>query len=171
VTVQRCSASSTEVTLAAGDYGTQQLGNSITLTADTGNKDVGELTACGTNVDVIMTITVDGRTYTITSPPVSSDEFYYDQMIYSFWANDNNTRISFLVQFLNGTGTYNTDEFRLYGTTRAFKQVMEQDVQAAVSRYDDIGGYVIGTLTGMVTDTVSKAAYPLSGAFKMKRTN
>jgi hypothetical protein len=41
-----------------------------------------------------------------------------------------------------------------------------------VTQYDSVGGYIAGTLTGQLepADSVGMIYYPLTGSFKVKRT-
>ncbi len=174
VSVTRCVVSTTTVKLVAGDYKTLQQGSITSLSADTGNTDAGQLTACGTVFDQFISITVDGKTYMVSAPPDSVN--YYVSGTYSyFWATFKNgsagNMIGFRINSLSGTGPYSTGRLYLNTPNRAFYQG-NNNVQCTVSQFGNINEFITGTLSGTVVDSSNQAwpSYPMTGSFKVKRT-
>ena len=171
VNVTRCATAATSVSLVAGDYKTLQQG-STSLSADTGKKDAGQLTACGTSIDQFISVIVDGTTYAVSSPP-DSVAYNATSSASVFWgapaAGTSGAQIAFQLNNLSGTGTIPANYFNIITSGRTL--VQNGDMQCTISQYGAINEFVVGSLIGTVKDTTSQAILPMTGNFKVKRTN
>lgn len=170
VHVARCLISTTTAMLVAGDYKTQQQGSDISLSVDTGKVDAGQLTACGTTFDEYISVTVDGKVYTVSSPP-DSVMYYVSGISSNFWATyktGTGNSMDFGIDNLSATGTYNISYFFLNTPDRNFLQT--GTMQCDISQYGNVSEFILGSLSGTVRDTVTRVNYPMTGNFKVKRT-
>lgn len=170
INVTRCVISTTTAKLVAGDYKTLQQGSITTLSVDTGKTDAGQLTACGTTIDQYISITVDGQTYRVSSPP-DSVSYWMSGSYTNFWGTpaigSQGITVGFQVQNLSGAGTFPAYGFYLNGTGRGFYQ--NGTMQCTVSQYGNIGEFILGSLSGSLRDSIAQANYPMTGSFKVRR--
>ncbi|MDO6429872.1 carboxypeptidase-like regulatory domain-containing protein [Flavitalea sp. BT771] len=170
VNVTRCATATTSVSLLAGDYKTLEQGSSISLSADTGKNDAGQLTACGTAIEQYVSVTVDGKTYTVNYPVDSI----------GYWVQNNTSNFQSLpvtgsagyslgwqTQALSGTGTFPANYFYLNTTVRGFYQ--SGAIQCTISQFGNINEYIVGGFSGNLKDSVSQVIYPMTGNFKVRR--
>ena len=170
----RCSNSTVPVELTAGDYGTSQQGATSQVSVSSGSQDVGQLSACGVTLDQFMHVTVNGTTYNVTAPPDSIR--YYNQGGYASFdgytvGSTSYTRVDFTLQNLTGTGTYPALYFDMSNANLYYTQQSSDPIQCSVSAYGSVNGFITGNFSGTLMDSVTKATYPMSGSFKVKRTN
>ena len=176
-TILKCSGNSTNLLIQAGDYSTQMLGDRIALPVAGGDLNTGQLTACSVNFDEYFIYNIDGNTYNITDPPaifnfLSYKRFatYYTQLSASTGvsgtAGYQNT--SFLIP-INDTGTTIMYQQSLTIGTTWYSEIAGDNINCTLTRYDASGGYVQGSFSGnMYIDSVSGAAHPMTGSFKLK---
>jgi len=75
---------------------------------------------------------------------------------------------------INGTGTFTPYLLSLiYGNFQGGSNTYQQGVPATlnVTNFGPVNGFITGTFGGNITDSATKQVYPLSGNFKIKRTN
>jgi hypothetical protein len=77
--------------------------------------------------------------------------------------------MGFQLNNLSGTGTIPVNYFNLTTTGKSF--VQNGAMQCTISQYGAINEFILGGLTGTVRDSVAQANYPMTGSFKVKRTN
>lgn len=172
VNVTRCAISTISVSMVAGDYKTLQQGSITTLSVDTGKTDAGQLTACGTSIDQYISITVDGSTYKVSSPP-DSVSYWASGGSSTFWATPANgssgSDIQFALQNLSGTGPYSTVYLNLTtANNRRFYQ--NGTMECTISQYGNVNEFILGGLSGTLRDSTAQTNYPMTGSFKVRRT-
>lgn len=174
--VTRCNGSSTSIVLVPGDYKALQQGNPVTISATIGETSVGQLTACGITADAFISVTVDGNTYKMTSPP---DSVIYANMgsFANFfalpYAKDgypaNYKYIGWDIDPASGPGTYAGRYFVMSTGTQNYSSY---DMQCVISDFGPVNGFVSGSISATVKDTTNlQMTYPLTGTFKVKRMN
>jgi hypothetical protein len=170
VNVTRCANSATSVALVAGDFKSQEQGSSISLSADTGKKDAGQLTACGTTIEQYVNVTVDGKTYTVNYP-VDSIGYWLQSNTSNFQSlpvtGSSGYSLGWQTQALSGTGTFPTNYFYLNTTIRGFYQ--SGAIQCTISQFGNISEYIVGGLSGNLKDSATQVIYPMTGNFKVRR--
>ena len=170
-TVKRCSYDITSVSLAAGDYKNNVQGNAVVLTADTGKLDAGSLTACGTVIEQYFNISMNGQTYTMNYPTDSIGYWLANNMSnfnsLPVWGSAGNS-LQFGVPTLTGTGTFPVSGFLLGIPNHTYFQ--NGAMQCVISQFGNINGFILGNLSGSLKDTLSQTNYPMTGSFKVRRT-
>jgi hypothetical protein len=169
--VTRCDISTTTATLIAGDYKSLQQGSSITLPVDTGKTNAGQLTACGTTIEQYFHVTIDGqRSYTMNYP-VDSIGMWTQMDTVGFNSlpvvGSAGHELRFLVQGLSGPGTYATYGFYIITANDGAYQQVGGAMQCTVTQYGDVNEFILGTLSGTVTNGTS---HTLTANFKVRRT-
>ena len=175
--VSRCFSSSVPVQLTAVDLLAQQTGAMSTITAASGTINVGQLSACGNPFNQFITCNVNGVNYSWTDAP---DLFNYQASNGSIgttpvvWDNilakstDGSRYVTLTTQNMNAAGQYQTDiTISVPGANFAYATT----IQWNVTNYGPVGGYVTGTLSGNIRDTVTQKTYPLTGSTKVIRAN
>lgn len=176
LSVSRCYSNSTSVVLTAVDLVGQQSGTASTITATSGTVDAGQLSACGTTFNQFLVCTVNGISYSYTDAP---DQFSYQvasggigstPVMWDYitaLSADHQRYISLTTHDINGAGQYQStitisepNANLAYGTS----------IQWNVTNYGPVNGYITGTLSGSILDTLSQKTYPLTGSLKVKRT-
>jgi len=169
--VQRCSYDITSVSLAAADYVNHEQGSAVVLTADTGKLDAGQLAACGTTIEQYFNISVNGQTYTMNYP-VDSIGYWVSGGMSNFNSlpvtGSAGNSLQFGVPTLTGTGTFSVSSFWLNTPNRTYFQ--NGAMQCTISQFGNLNDYILGGLSGSLRDTISQTNYPMTGTFKVKRT-
>jgi hypothetical protein len=164
--ISRCYNTTVPVKLTAYDFNTQQASTQATIDASFGNVDAGTLSACGVTYTQFITMSVNGVNYSWTNPP---DEFlYYSTLIL---ATDHVDRtVEF--QLYTGNGISAPGQYQAYpdlsvpGTNFS----TSTPIQLNVTGYGAINGNITGTISGNMKDTLLNATYPVTGSFKILRT-
>ncbi|HEX9513395.1 MAG TPA: carboxypeptidase-like regulatory domain-containing protein [Puia sp.] len=175
--ISRCSVAPAQAQLTAGDYGTSQQGNASTISVTTGSQNAGQLSACGVSLTQFINVTFNGNTYSVTAPPDSVTYYYQSQPSASYFTGNSATgvtphlRFSFQIPNLTGTGAYSTNSFDMGVGSRTFWPLSGTSIQYSVTAYGAVNGFITGNLSGTLQDTVSRVSYPMTGNFKVKRTN
>ena len=162
----RCFNSSTSVTLTAGNYQTAQTGNAVTITADTGVVNAGQLSACGVVLVQYINFTWNGITHSFDNPPDSINLFSFEGIqpgVYAYTTSGTSQNLTLAFASLN-LGTVNLTNFYYQAGTEYIAGVGET---ATLSEYDS---FAVGTLSGNMYDSISQKTYPLTGNFKIKIT-
>ncbi|HTI89210.1 MAG TPA: carboxypeptidase-like regulatory domain-containing protein [Puia sp.] len=174
LSVSRCYSSTAPVALTPVDLAGQAVGAASTITASSGSVDAGELSACGNAVTQLITLNFNGATYSWTAPP---DDFksqvtpygtnQFNDVITATAAGSSNQAIVTLNDNPTNTGQYpGTLWLSVPGTHADYANAIQWDV----STFGPVGGYITGTLSGKIFDTVARVSYPLTGNMKIKRT-
>lgn len=170
-TVKRCSYDMTSVSLAAADYTHHEQGSGVVMTADTGKLDAGQLTACGTTIEQYFNISVNGQTYTMNYP-VDSIGYWLANSMSNFNSlpvtGSAGNSLQFGVPTLTGTGTFPVSGFSLYAPNQVYFQ--NGAMQCTISQFGNINDFILGSLSGSLKDTLSQTNYPMTGSFKVRRT-
>ena len=170
-TVKRCSYDMTSVSLAAADYTHHEQGSGVVMTADTGKLDAGQLTACGTTIEQYFSISVNGQTYTMNYP-VDSIGYWLANSMSNFNSlpvtGSAGNSLQFGVPTLTGTGTFPVSGFSLYTPNQVYFQ--NGAMQCTISQFGNINDFILGSLSGSLKDTLSQTNYPMTGSFKVRRT-
>ena len=170
-TVKRCSYDMTSVSLAAADYIHHEQGSGVVMTADTGKLDAGQLKACGTTIEQYFNISVNGQTYTMNYP-VDSIGYWLANSMSNFNSlpvtGSAGNSLQFGVPTLTGTGTFPVSGFSLYAPNQVYFQ--SGAMQCTISQFGNINDFILGSLSGSLKDTLSQTNYPMTGSFKVRRT-
>ena len=171
IAVRRCSYDVTSVSLAPGDYTNNVQGNGVVMTADTGKLDAGSLTACGTTIEQYFSISLNGQTYT-TNYPIDSIGYWVANGMSNFNSlpvtGSAGNSLQFGVPALTGTGTVSASGFWLATPNRYFFQYGA--MQCTISQFGNINGFILGNLSGALRDSLTQTNYPMTGTFKVRRT-
>ncbi|HLZ86849.1 MAG TPA: hypothetical protein VKQ52_06415, partial [Puia sp.] len=151
--------------ITAGDIGASQQGNVVTEdNVQPGTLNVGQLSACGVTINQYVTVTFNNSTYSQTS----GSYLYYGSGNFESFSNP---YMTFSVPGLSGTGTFSPSNFMLYTGNYRIAAATDNTLRVNVTTFGAVNQYVIGTLGGNVYDSTSKTVYPLTGNFKLLRTN
>ncbi len=173
--LNRCSAETASMLVTAGDYGTNQQGNSTAFTATNGSLDLGQLSACGQTLDQWVNIHFNGVNYSIGVPSDSisygGQGSYFQFSAYSNPQNNSFLSLSMWISPLSGAGTVAVNGFFMAAGSSLYKSSINTPLQCTVSTYGNINEFVLGTLSGSIRDTITNVDYSMTGSFKVKRTN
>ncbi|HEY4336548.1 MAG TPA: carboxypeptidase-like regulatory domain-containing protein [Puia sp.] len=164
--ISRCYNTTVPVKLTAYDFNTQQVSTQTTIDASFGNVDAGTLSACGVTFTQFITMNVNGVNYSWTNPP---DEFlYYSTLIL---ATDHADRtVEF--QMYSGNGISATGQYQAYPdlSVPGSNFSTSTPIQLNVTGFGALNGNITGTISGNMKDTLLNATYPVTGSFKILRT-
>jgi hypothetical protein len=174
--VSRCYSSSTSVVLTAVDLAGQQAGAASTITAASGTVDAGQLSACGNPVNQFLTCTVNGVNYSYTDAPdvftywvasggIGATPVMWDNVTAT--STDQQRYITLTTHDMNGTGPY---ESTITISEPNSHLGYSSAIQWNVTSYGPVNGYITGTFSGTIMDTLSQKTFPLTGSVKVKRT-
>jgi hypothetical protein len=164
--ISRCYNTTVPVKLTAYDFVAQQAGTQTSINASFGNMDAGTLSACGITYAQFINMTINGVNYSWTNPP---DQFFYSPT--DVYVTDNASR-SVELKIMGGSGINATGQFQAYpilvspGTNYGYGS----SVQLNVTGFGAINGNITGTISGNMKDTLANASYPVTGSFKILRT-
>jgi hypothetical protein len=161
--ISRCYSTTVPVKLTATDYTAQQTGSATSLNASNGQVDAGQLSACGITYTQFITITVNNNTYNWTTPP---NTIGAGPSGFIASASSNN-----FVQ-LQGSNITSVGQYQLipYLFVPNGNWGYSTPLQLNITAYGAVGGYITGTLSGNIQDSVTKQSYPLTGSLKVLRT-
>lgn len=168
IPVNRCFSTTVPVTLLAVDLTAQQVGPDTTINESIGKVDVGQLSACGNPFTQYFNLTINGVGYSITTPPNSNSFSYTAYNIVGDIGTGQSQSISLYTQAtLTGAGTYQSNLVLFWPNTN-YSYI--NAVQTSVTAFGAVGGYISGQLSGTMMDTVKHQSYPVTGTFKVQRT-
>jgi hypothetical protein len=166
--IVRCYNTSEQMQLTAGDSSNSEQGTMTSATAPAGGGtfNVGQLSACGNNLTQYISMTFNNNTYSVTDP---SDNVGYNS---GYFTASNSTETTFF--YLNGltaAGTYSPSYFSMYTGAMRIGLASNNSVQMNVTTFGAVNGFIIGTISGNVMDSTTSNVYPMTGSFKVIRTN
>jgi hypothetical protein len=165
----RCSGSTSQAQITAGDYGAQQAGKATSVSVKTGSMDLGQLSACGNDFDQTVDITINGTNYFWSVLPDNIS--YYSTAIEAYSTVTRSQVSMYLSAPMTGIGAFDLAGFGVYGPNIQINQIPPNDiVHFTITGYGPVNGYVTGTLSGNVFDSVAQKSYPITGSLKVKRT-
>lgn len=170
--IHRCYPSPATAQITAGDYGTSQQGSTqslkIPVVANGGDLDAGQLSACGITYDQFISLTFNGSTRTLTVPPGS---FNYNNGNVQAYMGSN--WMGFNLSNLTGAGDYTPTYFYYYFYPDNIRlgPASDHTLKCTVTGFGPVNQFVTGTWSGNVVDSTSNTVYPLTGSFKILRTN
>jgi hypothetical protein len=165
--VVRCFSSSTSVMLLAGNYQTSQTGNPVTITADSGLVNVGQLSACGIVLVQYINFTWNGISHSFDNLPDSINTFSFEGIrpgVYAFTTSGTSENLTLAFASLN-LGTVSLTNF--YYQISGANGITGSGGTATLTEYDS---FAVGTFGGNMYDSISLNTYPLTGNFKIKLT-
>ena len=178
LTISRCSASSAELKLTAGDNATAQQGTASTFTVTKGSKDVGELVACGVKMEEHVSFIINGTTYEFVAGEdtvmtyKTSDLFMIEGERKSFagaycaiWIRDFERTGDYpahQMELGTGTGSADAKDTAYYSSSRT-------PITLTVTTYGAIGEYIEGRFSGVMYPSSGSDPIPASGTFRVKR--
>jgi len=164
--VSRCYNTTVPIKLTAYDFNTQQTSSQTSINASFGNVDAGTLTACGVNYTQFIYMTVNGVNYSWTNPP--NDFLYYTTDILA----TDHANHTIELQLYAGNGITATGQYQAYpvlsvpGTHYGYST----PIQLNVTGYGAVNENITGTISGNMKDTLLNASVPVTGSFKILRT-
>lgn len=162
--VHRCYNSNVPLRIAGADLVTSQQGATTTIdNVIQGKLDVGTLSACGVSVNQYMTVTVNGNTYNQSDPQSLS--------YWNFTFQCGNPYLHFTIPGLSAPGTYSPSNFTMYAGNHAFANTGGSSVQCTITDFGAVNQFITGTLSGNIYDSTASALTPLSGSFRIMRSN
>lgn len=169
--IHRCNGSAASAQLTAVDNSSSQQGSMTAQSVTKGDVNVGQLSACGVSSDEFINMAFNGGTYSFTNPP---DVFYYNagRVIRASSSSPVMKDLYMFGMTINGTGTYTPNWTMVYGNFRGGSNIYAQTPGTMnVTDFGPVNGFITGTFGGTITDSSSQQVYPLTGNFKIKRTN
>lgn len=175
-TITRCSNSSVTAMLTAFDATNQEKGPEVSIPVSGNTVDAGTLVACGATSGTYVNYTLNGISYQF-QPPADSILFYsqptQNNIISGIECKSQGQQYADIVFMFTGPqaagihpiviadvyqGNYNTLYFR------------NGDINTDITEYGNApGGYVSGTFSGTVKDSLGTNIIPISCSFRVKR--
>lgn len=176
VTANRCGTTATTVQLFAGDFGAVQRGSAGSFTVTNGTVNVGQLSACGTSLDQYLALQYNNTTLTFSFPPDSSSYNVDPSNVNSIWLTsrwNSGPERQIYFSFTNPGGVTGTFPAKYFSVINGNSMYLSQGTpQVTISSYGNAGGYVQGTISGTLVDSLNKSlVYPATGNFRLKRQN
>jgi len=179
IVIPSCTAGSFTASAFAFDATGNAQGSPITVTGTTGTTTTANLTACGTSGTQFVSYDLQGSTFTFAPPADSLMAGYssFSQMTYiSTYSRTNSQLWHALDMTMNvpqgSTGTFPVQSFQLRRPANNQQQTLNGvSMTATISAYGQSGGFIEGTYTGTVRDTLAPAPVniPISGTFRVRR--
>ena len=187
--VHRCYSTTIPIALTAYDFQAQQGGAASMVNGSTGDLNAGQLSACGSPLVQFITLSINGASYNWSAPPDAFNFSAQNMIEYtsggsaSYNYNDiaavsasGNQSIDIDLYNLNGPG--NAGIISAPGSYQSYLNFSAphtnfgfgNKAQLTVTTVGGIGSYIIGTLSGNLRDTISGQTYPLTGNFKVQKT-
>ena len=138
---------------------------------DTGNTNVGQLTACGTFINQYISISVNGKIYTMNYPVDSISYWFNGVSRFNSMpvASSAGNFVDWSTQAINGTGTFPVTGFSLNAVDETYFQYGA--MQCTITQFGKKNEFIVGSLSGSVTDTLNQPIYPMTGTFRVNRGN
>jgi len=167
--ITRCNTNVVTATISVLDnVNHQQNSNPITVSVSNANVNIGTVQACGVNVNEFLNYTLDGTTYNLDSLQARQQNLTY---ISGFVANPNYSNFN---SSFNGfvVGNYNFNINMNVGTLSYIttNNVANANVTVTITEYGSVGQYIAGTFSGNVLASGTTVTKPISGSFRIKRT-
>jgi hypothetical protein len=172
--IHRCYSAATTAQFIAVDNSGSQQGSMTSQSVTKGDVNVGVLSACGVSSTEFINMIFNGTTYSFSNPP---DVFTYNSgvIVRASGTSPVSKRVdlTFSGGAINGTGSFTPTWFTLnYGNFNGGSAAYAQTPAVLnVTAFGPVNGFITGTFGGTIADSTSMQVYPLSGSFKIKRTN
>jgi len=178
----RCYSTTAQVRAVATDYATSQVGTEVTVSASSPTSDsvnVGQLSACNGGGSTppppppsspSITCLINGNTFSWVSPAATVEQNVLVPVSAGteFQAINTTTEQSISVitsPAVTATGSYSAFlDLSIPGTN-----YQPGSVQVTISSYGAVNGFITGTYTGMLYDTVALQNYPVTGTINVTR--
>lgn len=163
--ITRCYSTTVPVMLTARDLTAQQTGTQTSVNASFGQVDAGQLSACGVTYSQIISLNVNGNSYQWTD---IGDIFSYSPNAMSAHTTDFSRQIGlYSTTAFTATGQYQVRPTLYYPNTH---YVGNTPIQMTITSFGAVNGYISGTLSGSIMDSLAIKTVPLTGTFKVLRT-
>jgi hypothetical protein len=169
--VNRCFISNTSVQLLAFNAATGRQSPVVTVSADTGTVNAGQLiTPCnnpnpGSTVQYITYVLADVPYTLITPDNTIVYNTYGSSNVYIF-GNGSFASCNIVINQLTAAGNYTNDSAYIVAPTGTYSGV----VSCVVSAFGPIDSYIQGTFTGPVAPVGGGQTQTVSGSFYVQRT-
>ena len=140
--------------------------------ANTRNTVTADLTACGNSVSQYINYTIGGSNYAFSVP---ADSITYSRGNgYTNFSAMSQSPYRYLYLSMNTTatvpGTYPINYFEIFDAGNSTDLIKQGTLDASITQYGSVNGYIIGSFTGTLKDSIGTGTYPISCNFKIKRT-
>lgn len=175
--IARCSGAAVDAVVFAGDYKTLKQGVPVMMTVGTENINMGQLKACGEEVNQYFNISFRGKKYQITLP-VDTICYARTNTFHGFFLDSTLNRDGISMAFfikaadLNGVGTCNAfgSDFAVDGIDyQQYSNAGVNVMKCLITQFGPVGGAITGSISGDLFDPQNNV-YSLSCDFKVIRT-
>ena len=160
------------VTFVAEDLTTFQQSTPLNYTLNPGNNIVGNLTACGISAAEFFNYTVNGSSYSFSSPV---DTLYHSNYggnnIASIGAINTTNHYTYISFDNTGVALNSTQNLiTFYSTDTPDSAHVTTPVSVTITEYGNIGAFISGNFSGPFTgNPPANNVYNISGAFRVRR--
>ncbi len=171
-TIGVCSGGSYTATLTAFDQTNSQYGNATDITVNGGSTANTNLSACGNTASQYINYTVGSSSYTFSVP---ADSIFYSRSN-GYTGVNAMSRSPYRYLSLNFNtmdtvpGTFPISYLQIYHDSSTLDVIKQGTLNANITQYGSINGYIIGSFSGTVKDSIGTGTYPINCNFKIKRT-
>jgi hypothetical protein len=175
-----CNGNSEGVTFIAEDNSSNQQSSPFSYTLNTGNNTVPNLQACGTTTEQFFNYSVNGASYSITSPVDSFISFnnpqtnpprieiHAQKVIPTMPTSYNNISIGFSSL---GIAVGSTQSLTLFYTSEISDSTnLNSPILVNITEYGSVGQFISGNYTGTVIGgSPTNTIYNVTGSFRVRR--
>jgi hypothetical protein len=169
-TVNRCNNAPVTATITAYDITNNMFGSPVNVDVSGNTINAGKLSACGIALNAYVNYTLSGVSYQIT-PPIDDISIAYTNGNGFSFVGERSTQTEDILIVANGTeapGPHPLKLVSVYRNGRSWFKYGEATVD--VTEYGPAsGGYIAGTFSCKVIDSISTITYPLNCNFRVRR--
>ncbi len=166
--IVRCNTNTANATITVLDQTTNQQNTTpISISVSNTNINIGTVQACGVSLNEFLTYTFNNTTYNLDSLQASQQNLTY---ISGFSSNPYSNMAASFNGLTTGTYTLNINLNVTAGTYFTSNNVTNAAVTVTVTEYGAVGQYIAGTFTGNLLQSGTTNTKPISGSFRIKRT-
>jgi hypothetical protein len=177
-TITRCNNETVTATMVAYDQTSQQSGNEVSVPVSGTTVNAGNLVACGATNDTYIRFTLDGVNYEYL-PPTDTVRYGYvpsqqqpSSSITYIEAKRTGQVYEDVVIMFRGEQTPGTRQALItdfYFGKYEIQYLRNGSINIEVNEYGPPGGYVTGTFSGTVRDSLGTKILPVNFSFRAKR--
>ncbi len=167
-----CSSGTQSITYFATDSANSVQSSPVTTTINAGANPLGTITACGVSSQRYINFTLDGTTYSITSPPDSTTGWLSQNMtLVSGFKGGNATTYTALSTRFNGSAIGSFPINSLSVRTPTFTDSLVTPVgtiNVNVTEYGAVGAFISGSFSGSINGT-NNTPHTIQCTFRVRR--
>lgn len=163
-------SNNTQATIIAQDLIALQSSNPLPYTLQYGNNTIGNLVACGTQIQEYVNYTINGNSYTFAAPPDNINELGYTATTILLHASASNSYVG-IGYTRSGTPPSNIGNLTGFFSSHVNDSLLiSTPIQVNITEFGNIGQHVSGNFSGVMTSYSNPSlTYTVTCFFRSKR--